>query len=62
MLYISPTLLAIQRDRAHKAGHRRQPCPLLEQPWPWQPNNCPVLRRINRLMPIGDAAQENPQQ
>ena len=60
IMEITPAVLAIQRDRAHKAGHRGQPCPLLEQSWPWQPNDCPVLRRINRLMPIGDADRKTP--
>ena len=52
-MWKSETKFNTERQAAHQHNHqlRGDACPLPAQSWPWQPDDCPVLVLINRLMP-----------
>ena len=56
----TPTAHNITRHQAHAHNHQLHgtTCPLPGTPWPWQPDACPILQRVNRILPPIDAAQD----
>ena len=52
--------MALERQWAHQHNHalRGEICPLKGKPWPWRVKDCPLMTRLNKLMPIEPAVTE----